>query len=99
MIELTREETEMPHAGQVLDNPATGETITILRTSRETGGAAVELGFAVRAGGKPPAAHVHPRQTETFAIHEGRCRVVVGGAEREAGPGDVIAVPPGVAHL
>src|SRR4051812_48253215 len=89
----------MPYAGQTLENPITGETITIRRTARETGGAAVELDFAVTAGGEPPAAHVHPRQTDTFAIHEGRCRVVVSGVEREAGPGDVIAVPPCVAHL
>jgi quercetin dioxygenase-like cupin family protein len=89
----------MPYSGQTLHNPVTGETITIRRTAEETGGALVELDFAVTAGGEPPAAHVHPCQTETFEIHEGRCRVVVDGVETEAGPGDVIAVPPGVAHL
>src|SRR5690348_13972001 len=88
----------MPHTGQVLANQVTGETITILRTAADTDGAAVVLGFHVTGGGDVPAAHVHPVQTETFEVHEGRCRVVVGGVESMAGPGDVVSVPPGVAH-
>src|SRR5438309_556697 len=89
----------MPHAGQTVSNPVSGEAITFVRTARDTGGAAVELDFAVTAGGAPPAVHVHPHQTETFAIREGRCRVAVDGTEREAGPGEVFVVPPGVPHL
>jgi quercetin dioxygenase-like cupin family protein len=89
----------MAHTGQVIDNPVTGETVTILRSSRETSGTIVELGFEVTPGGGPPVAHVHPRQTETFEIHEGRCRLMVDGNEREVGPGEVVVVPPGVAHF
>jgi quercetin dioxygenase-like cupin family protein len=88
----------MPAVDQTLANPVTGETITFVRTARETDDAAVELAFAVTPGGSPPAAHVHPVQTETFVVHEGRCRIVVDGVECEAGPGDVVAVPPGVPH-
>ncbi|MFL5859257.1 MAG: cupin domain-containing protein [Solirubrobacteraceae bacterium] len=88
----------MPHNGQTISNSVTGETITFVRTAAETSGVLVELGFAVTGGGAPPAAHVHPRQTESFAVHSGRCRIAVDGEERELGPGDVAAVPPGVSH-
>jgi quercetin dioxygenase-like cupin family protein len=88
----------MPHAGQTITNNVTGETITWVRTAADTGGAAVVADFVVTGGGEVPAAHVHPVQTETFTVHEGRCRIVVGGVEREAGPGETVVVEPGVAH-
>jgi quercetin dioxygenase-like cupin family protein len=88
----------MPRTGETIRNRITTETITFVRTAADTGGDAVELLFAVTGGGEVPAAHVHPRQTETFEIHEGRCRVVIDGVESVAGPGEVVAVPPGVAH-
>lgn len=80
---------------RTIHNAVTGETITFRRVSE----ARLEADFLVTAGGAPPAAHVHPRQTETFAVREGRCRVMVDGVEREAGPGDVVTVPPGVPHF
>jgi quercetin dioxygenase-like cupin family protein len=88
----------MPHTNQTISNRVTGETITFVRTARETGGQLVELAFAVTPGGAPPAEHVHPHQVETFAVHEGRCRVRVNGVERELGPGDAASVPPGASH-
>ena len=84
----------MAHLGQTIHNTVTGETITIRRSSPPL----VEFDVAVTAGGEPPAAHVHPRQTETFEVREGRARVMVGGAERDVGPGDVLVVPPGTPH-
>jgi mannose-6-phosphate isomerase-like protein (cupin superfamily) len=89
----------MAHTGQTMDNPVTGETVTIVRSSKETDGEIVEFAFRVTPGGGPPVPHVHPRQTETFAIHEGRCRIVVDGAERKVGPGETLAIPPGVPHF
>ena len=88
----------MPSNGQTIHNPITGETITFARTARETDGELVELAFSVTPGGAPPAPHVHPKQTETFAVHSGRCRVNVDGRERELAAGEVVSVPPGVSH-
>jgi quercetin dioxygenase-like cupin family protein len=88
----------MPRSNQTISNPVTGETITFVRTASETDGTLVQLEFSVTPGGSPPAGHVHPRQTETFAVREGRCRVTVDGVERELGPGDVVSVPVGASH-
>lgn len=88
----------MPSSGQTIHNPITGESITFVRTSRETEGQLVELAFSVTPGGAPPAPHVHPQQIETFAVHEGRCRVSVDGREHELAAGEVLTVPPGVSH-
>jgi quercetin dioxygenase-like cupin family protein len=43
-------------------------------------------------------AHFHPAQEERFAVLEGRLRFKVGGRKLIAGPGDELAVPPGVKH-
>ena len=48
--------------------------------------------------GKVPGLHVHPEQTETFRVVEGRMRFRLGRRTVEAGPGDVVTVPPGAAH-
>ena len=88
----------MPHSGQTINNPITGESITFVRTSSQTDGKLVELAFSVTPGGAPPAPHVHPRQVETFAVHEGRCRVHINGVERELAAGEVATVPRGVSH-
>jgi quercetin dioxygenase-like cupin family protein len=88
----------MPSSGQTIHNPITGESITFVRTSRETEGELVELAFSVTPGGAPPAPHVHPRQTETFVVHEGLCRARVDGREHELTAGKAMTVPPGVSH-
>ena len=85
----------MPEPGQVLINPVTGETITFVRPD----GPVFEAVMEVTPGGSPPAAHFHPRSTETFRMHEGVCRAVIGGEERVLRAGDVAVVPPGVPHI
>lgn len=46
-------------------------------------------------GGPPP--HAHP-YTEFFVIRDGGARFQVGDESIEAGPGDVVIVPPDVTH-
>jgi hypothetical protein len=47
-------------------------------------------------GGVTP--HLHPAMEERFEVLEGRASVLVGKRWREAGPGEVVTVPPGVRH-
>ena len=76
----------------------TGERFTFTDTAASTGGELLAFDFALRPGGAVPIPHVHPHQTERFEVHEGRMRFRVGLRRRLAGPGDVVEVPPGVAH-
>jgi quercetin dioxygenase-like cupin family protein len=51
----------------------------------------------VEPGGRVPK-HSHPTQAEIFTVHSGTVRFKVGRAKVDAGPGDVVDVPPGTKH-
>ena len=84
--------------GQTLANPVTGERFRFTATAASTGGDLLAFDFALRPGGAVPVPHVHPIQTERFEVVEGRMRFRVGLRTRYAGPGDIVVIPPGVAH-
>jgi quercetin dioxygenase-like cupin family protein len=84
--------------GQTLENPVTGERFTFIHTAGSTGGELLAFEFALRLGGAVPMAHVHPIQTERFEVVDGLMRFRIGRRKVQAGPGDVVEVPPGVAH-
>jgi uncharacterized protein YndB with AHSA1/START domain len=88
----------MARAGDVLENPATGDRLVFLRTGAETGGEELEYelefvprGFAIRD-------HLHPRQAERHEVLEGSLGIIVAGRERRLGPGDVEDVSVGTRH-
>jgi uncharacterized protein YndB with AHSA1/START domain/quercetin dioxygenase-like cupin family protein len=85
-------------AGDVLENPASGDRLVFLRTSADTGGELLEYelefvprGFAIRD-------HLHPRQSERHEVLEGTLGMIVAGSERRLGPGDIEDVPVGTQH-
>ncbi len=84
--------------GQTLENPVTGERFTFTHTAASTGGELLAFDFGLRPGGAVPIPHVHPIQTERFEVVDGRMTFRVGLRKLHAGPGDVVEVPPGVAH-
>ena len=88
----------MINCGDTLTNPITGESMTFLTTSRETGGEYVEIELRAQPGAFVAAAHVHPAQSETFEVLEGTLAATVAGETVEAKPGEVIAVEAGQAH-
>lgn len=90
--------TSTLRAGDVLENPVTGERILFRRTAAETGGELVEIEVSVRAGGGVAAAHVHPYQTERFEVLEGTLELRRGRRRLMASPGDVVTVTPGTPH-
>ena len=88
----------MADAGDVLENPATGERLVFLHTAAETNGELLEYelefvpsGFAVRD-------HLHPRQEERHEVLDGSLGIVVDGRDRRLLAGDVETVPPGTRH-
>ena len=88
----------MAYTGQTLNNPVSGETITFTQTAAETDGELLAFDLELTADGKVPGMHVHPEQTECFRVVEGRMRFKLGRDTIEAGPGDIVTVPPGARH-
>jgi quercetin dioxygenase-like cupin family protein len=84
--------------GDTLTNAVTGERMTFLKTSSETGGESVLVELEAEPGAFVAAAHIHPSQTETFEVLEGTLAVKLDGKLLEANAGDVLVVEPGVAH-
>jgi quercetin dioxygenase-like cupin family protein len=85
-------------AGQVIENPLSGERITIRQTASQTGGTLLAWELELTPGGRVPASHVHPGQEEIFTVLAGRMRFRIGWRRRVAGPGDTVTIPPGTVH-
>jgi mannose-6-phosphate isomerase-like protein (cupin superfamily) len=88
----------MAYAGQIIENPVSGERITFLRTAADTHGEQLAIELELAPDGKVPGMHVHPRQQERFEVLEGRMTFRMGAKKITAGPGDVVVVPAGKAH-
>ncbi len=88
----------MAYAGQIINNPVSGEEIEFIRTAADTDGELLELELRLTPDGKVPGAHVHPHQEERFEVLEGTMRFRMGLRTIEAGPGDVVTVPAGKIH-
>jgi quercetin dioxygenase-like cupin family protein len=88
----------MIRSGDTIHNPVTGERITFRATSADTGGEAVVIECAVQPDGFVAMAHVHPAQTERFAVIEGTLGIKVGKEEKTLGRGEVGVVEAGTPH-
>jgi quercetin dioxygenase-like cupin family protein len=89
----------MARAGDVIENPITGETMTFLVTGRETAGELLRIDMVVRPGGFAAGEHVHPRQEEHFEIARGEITLRVDGKERVYGAGEHVTIPAGTPHV
>jgi quercetin dioxygenase-like cupin family protein len=89
----------MARAGQTVENPATGERVTFVRTSADTAGELLELELVWPREGQRAPEHVHPEMEERYEVLAGTPRFRMPGEEIAAGPGDVVTVPPGTPHL
>ena len=73
-----------------------GETLRVLTTSAETGGAYEMFEMeATRDSGPPP--HTHP-WSEAYVVTEGEADVWIGGEHVDARPGCFIQIPAGTKH-
>ena len=88
----------MVQPGDVIENPVTGETMTFLRTSAQTGGALAQMELALAPTAHLAAEHIHQRQEERFEVIEGLVRLRWAGQESLAGPGETVVVPAGSPH-
>ena len=88
----------MVPGGHVIENPLSGEQITISATAARSGGSVLEWELVLAPGGRVPSSHAHPQQEECFTVLAGQMRFRVGGRRLIAGPGDTVRVPPGTVH-
>lgn len=88
----------MVQPGDVIENPVTGERITFVRTSAQTGGSLAEMELELSPTAKLAAEHIHLRQEERFDVLDGRVRVRCSGHESLAGAGETVVVPAGSPH-
>jgi quercetin dioxygenase-like cupin family protein len=88
----------MIRTGDTIQNPVTGERITFLATSRDTDGEAVVIETVVQPKGFVAAGHIHPFQSERFAVVDGTLGLKVGGKKQTLGRGEIALVEPGTPH-
>ena len=89
----------MARTGQTIENPATGERLTFVTTAADSGGEVLVMENVWTRPDHRTVEHIHPEAEERWQIAAGRAGFRIGADEVEAGPGDVVAAPPGTSHL
>jgi quercetin dioxygenase-like cupin family protein len=89
---------DMSRAGDVLENPVTGERAVVRLGTEESEDGLLVAEVAVKPGGAVVGEHVHPKIEEWFTVASGRVGFRLDGKESVAEVGERLHVPPGVAH-
>ena len=88
----------MSKAGDVIENPVTGERVVVRVGTEETGGELLVVEGFIKPGGAVTGEHVHPAIGEWFTVVRGRVGFRIDGRESIAEPGQRLHVPAGTAH-
>ena len=88
----------MSKAGDVVENPVTGERVVVRVGTEDSGGRMLVADAYVRPGGAVTGEHVHPAIEEYFTVVRGRVGFRLDGRETVARPGERLHVPAGMAH-
>ena len=88
----------MAKAGDVIDNPVTGERIVVLQSTQETAGELFAFELSVKPHGFVSAEHIHLKQEETFEVTRGTIRFRINGKEADTVVGQKVLIPPGTPH-
>jgi mannose-6-phosphate isomerase-like protein (cupin superfamily) len=88
----------VPRAGETIENPATGETLTFVATATDSDGRLLQVDVRMEPGRPGPPDHVHRAFSEHHDVREGRLAITLDGAERVLDPGASIRIPAGAPH-
>lgn len=88
----------MSRAGDVFENPVTGERAVTVVGTEETNGERAVVDLFVRPRGAVVGEHVHPSMEESFTVVRGRVGFRLGERRETAEPGVTLHVPAGVVH-
>lgn len=82
---------------RTIDNPVTGERVTFLETSHETGGARTVADLEVAPRGGVPKHH-HTNHEERIEVLEGEIEVIIDGKNTLLHAGEALVIPRGRIH-
>lgn len=85
-------------AGEVYENPASGERAVVVIGTQETNGERLVVDLHLRPGGGMVGRHYHPNLKEVFKVIEGRVTYTLDGQQQVAAPGDTVIIPAGRLH-
>ena len=88
----------MAHAGDVIENPVTGQRLIFLVTSADSDGELFAAEGIFPPGGFAGVAHIHPHQDEHFEVLAGHALFHIDGARHVLGANNTIDVPRGTKH-
>lgn len=88
----------MSKAGDVFENPVTGEYGYVRVGTAETGGRLMVADLRVRPGGAVLGAHYHPTIDEKFTVLEGQITYMKNGQQGVLKPGESADMPRGTSH-
>jgi len=88
----------MAQIGQEIVNPRTGQRVRFVETASASGGARLILECVSPPSAEREPEHVHPYQTNRFAVHRGALHFRIAGRERVVAAGEDISIPPGIPH-
>jgi len=90
----------MTKAGDIIENPVTGERIVFLETAADTAGERLKIDLYLAPTAFNAGTHRHAKQRERIVITEGELRIVVGDAEAQTlKAGEEVTLPAGVPHV
>lgn len=96
--DVTTYDRPMAQAGDVIENPVTGQRLTFLATARDTGGEVFRGEGVFPPKGFAGVEHIHPLQDEHFEVLAGSAVFHVEGRELVLDAGQTIDVPAGTRH-
>jgi quercetin dioxygenase-like cupin family protein len=88
----------MLKAGEVYENPVTGERAVIRIGTDTTGGERLVVDLYVQARGAVMGEHFHPKMEERFTVLRGQVGFRLAGWGTIAEPGTELIAPPGTPH-
>ena len=88
----------MSKAGDIFENPITGESGYIRVGTEETNGELIVSDLRVRPGGAVLGAHVHRDADERFTVLKGNIGYMLGGQNGNLQAGESADLPRGIPH-
>ena len=86
-------------AERTLRNPKTGETITFLKTARDTDGALFQMSYKMAPHAAIADEHAHPHQEMTIRVLSGTLTCTIDGVDTDITAGSEAVIPAGANHF